>query len=130
MMPESMETTIGAVEATALWRSAKRWLVVWASAGFVPKEKDGKFVMPAGWVQKFPDGPLLVDALRAEMTALIRDGNKAVLADPRLNVAYPDHLRARLAVEITRRKHADWCAAQANAEIAKLRAELESLKSG
>jgi len=85
----SAQPAIDAAQASAYWRSAKHWLTVWASAGFVPKEKDGKLYMPDGWVKKFPDGPLLVDALRTEMTALVRGGNAAVLADPRLNLAYP-----------------------------------------
>lgn len=120
---------IEAAEASALWRSAKLWLVRWASAGFVPTERDGKFFMPAGWAVKFPDGPGLVDALRTEMTALIRDGNNAVLSDPRLTVAYPQYLANSIDTEETRLRHAEWCVRKSKEELAKLRADLAASKA-
>ena len=127
MTPTDIGTYIDAAEASALWRSAKNWLLTWASAGFVPTERDGKFFMPSAWAEKFPDGPLLVDALRTEMTALIRDGKKAVANDPRLKAAYPDYLRKRIADAALRRKHADRVAEKETEELKRLRDELDSV---
>ena len=85
-MPEPVELApyVTAAYGAACWRAAKNWLAVWSRAGFPAKVRDGKIWMPANWVEQFPDGPGLIDALRNEMTALLLEGNKAVPEDARL----------------------------------------------
>ncbi len=114
-----------AAEARAMWRVAKNWLVVWTSAGFPARIEGDKLFMPKGWQERFPDGPELLRALRTEIFALVRDGNKAVLEDPRLKVAYPQYLTGLLDAEATKLKHAENCARRSREEIARLEKELE-----
>jgi hypothetical protein len=116
---------IEAVESTACWRAAKHWLLVWTSAGFPPKIEDDKILMPAGWMKKFPDGPELLKALRTEVFSLARDGNKAVLADPRLKIAYTDHVRGRIEAEEVRAQHCRLQMIRAQEAIVELKKELE-----
>jgi hypothetical protein len=116
--------------SSALWRAAKNWLVVWAGAGFVPTIKDGKFMMPKKWLETFPDGPHLLEAMRAEFTALVKDGNKAILADPRLDVAYPDFLQRRHDDEELRLWHARRCVARAQETLATIEAQQAAHKAG
>lgn len=128
MTPVDMAPYFDAAAASAMWNSAKLWLVRWASAGFIPRQDGDKFFMAAGWVEKFPDGPMLVDMLRTEMTALIRDGNKAVLSDPRLKVAYPDYVSGMIDVECERLRHAERCVRKSQEEIERLKEELAAVK--
>jgi hypothetical protein len=116
--------------SSALWRAAKTWLVVWAGAGFVPTIRDGKFMMPKKWLESFPDGPHLLEAMRAEFTALVKDGNKAILADPRLDVAYPDFLQRRHDDEELRLLHAKRCVAWAQENLATIEAQQAAHKHG
>lgn len=115
------ETTVSAVEAKARWTAAKKWLLVWASAGYTARCENGKLFLSAAWKEKFPDGPLIVEMLRSEICSLLAEGNAAVLKDPRLQVAYPDYLASRILVEENRLKHAERCVRKSKEELDGLR---------
>lgn len=85
----SHSRSLDAVLAGSLWRAAHYWIGVWTGAGFPPKVDGEKIVMTKSWAEKFPDGPMLVGALRKELTGLLTKGNAAVADDPRLHV--PDY---------------------------------------
>jgi hypothetical protein len=80
------------------YRCVCLWLHRWRGAGFVPRLDGTTIHLPKAWADQFPDGPPLIDMLRAEFAAVIRHGfPAAVAADPRLRVpaeqAYRDYAR-------------------------------------
>lgn len=84
--PQPHGPTVEAVEATAFWLAAKHWLGVWARDGFKAKVDGDRILMPAGFPERFPDGPHLIDLLRKELIGLLTHGNEAVKLDPRLSL--------------------------------------------
>ncbi len=107
-----------------MWEAARRWLMIWAGAGFVGRVEGGKILFDPAIEQKFPDFKMVLGGLRPEIFGLIRDGNRAIPPDPARQRAYIEHLEAILADERKRLAHAEKCVRDSNKAICDLEIEL------